>query len=40
MTEKLLSMIAKRYALTELNIGDMAKLKANGMTFTIKHLIR
>lgn len=36
MTEKLLSMIAKRYALTELNIGDMAKLKANGMTFTIK----
>ena len=36
MTEKLLSMIAKRYTLTELNIGDMAKLKANGMTFTIK----
>lgn len=36
MTEKLLSMIAKRYTLTELNIGNMAKFKAKGMTFAIK----
>ena len=36
MTEKLLSVIEKQYTLTELNVGDMAKLKANGMTFTVK----
>ena len=36
MTEKLLSVIEKQYPLTELNVGDMAKLKANGMTFMVK----
>lgn len=36
MTEKLLNIIKKRYNLTEMNVGDMAKLKANGMTFTVK----
>ena len=36
MTEKLLSIIEKQYTLTELNVGDMAKLKANGMTFMVK----
>ncbi len=35
MTEKLLSVIKEQYTLTELNIGDMAKLKTNGMTFTV-----
>ncbi len=35
MTEKLLSMIEDRYALSELDIGDNATLKANGMTFTV-----
>lgn len=36
MTEKLLRMIGERYALAEQNVGDMAKLKAGGMTFTVK----
>lgn len=36
MTEKLLNIIRERYALAELDTGDMAKLKANGMTFTVK----
>lgn len=36
MTEKLLNIIKEQYNLSELNIGDMASLKANGMTFAIK----
>ena len=35
MTDKILNLINKRYPLTEVSVGDMAKLKANGMTFTI-----
>lgn len=36
MTDAILNIISERYKLTEINIGDMAKLKANGMTFTVK----
>lgn len=36
MTEKLLNIIKEQYNLSERNVGDMASLKANGMTFTIK----
>ena len=36
MTEKLLNIIKQKYTITELPVGDMATLKANGMTFDIK----
>lgn len=36
MTENILSIIKEQYKLTELNVGDMARLKANGMTFTVR----
>lgn len=36
MTDKILNVIQEKYALTELPVGDMATLKANGMTFDIK----
>ena len=36
MTEKLLNIISKKYALIELDVGDMARLKASGMSFVIK----
>ena len=36
MTEKLLSMVQEKYPLTEMEVGDMKKLKANGMTFYIQ----
>ncbi len=36
MTEKLLSMIGKRFPLTEKDVGSFAALKANGMKFTVK----
>lgn len=36
MTEKILNIINAKYAITELSVGDMATLKANGMTFAIK----
>lgn len=35
MTEKLLYLMNTRYRLTPIDIGEMAKLKANGMTFTV-----
>ncbi|MBQ4283656.1 MAG: hypothetical protein IJB96_07010 [Lachnospira sp.] len=35
MTNKLLTAIKNKYPVTELDIGDMKTLKANGMTFTI-----
>jgi len=36
MTDKILSILKEKYVLTELPVGDMEKLKANGMTFDIK----
>ena len=36
MTDKLLSCIGQKYPLTEIDVGDMATLKANGMSFTVK----
>ena len=36
MTDKLLSIVRKKYSLTEIDVGDMQRLKANGMTFVIK----
>ncbi len=35
MTEILLKKIAEKYPLTEISVGDMSKLKASGMTFTV-----
>ena len=35
MTDKLLNLMNTRYSLTPIDIGEMAKLKANGMTFTV-----
>lgn len=35
MTETLLNILRERYALAKLDTGDMATLKANGMTFTV-----
>ena len=36
MTDKLLKIIREKYSVSALDAGDMAKLKANGMSFTIK----
>ena len=36
MIKALLNEISKRYPLSELTIGDMEKVKANGMTFSIR----
>ena len=36
MTNAILQKIAQKYPLTELPVGDMGKLKASGMTFTVK----
>ena len=36
MTEKLLSMIGKRFPLTEKDVGGFQTLKANGMKFTVR----
>ena len=36
MTNAILHKIAQKYPLTELTVGDMGKLKASGMTFTVK----
>lgn len=36
MTEKLLTMVQRKYPLTEMEVGDMKKLKANGMTFSVQ----
>lgn len=36
MTEKLLSAIAEQYPLTEMDTGEYASLKANGMKFRIR----
>lgn len=36
MTEKLLAAIAKAYPLTEVDAGDFSRLKANGMTFSVR----
>ena len=35
MTDKLLGIIGASHPLTALDVGDMATLKANGMTFTV-----
>ena len=35
MTNKLLSIVKSRYPLTELDVGDFASLKANGMKFSV-----
>lgn len=35
MTDKLLGMIGASYALTELDVGEMKALKANGVTFAV-----
>ncbi len=35
MTDRLLAIIQSKYALTELDVGDFATLKANGMKFTV-----
>lgn len=36
MTEKILNVIDQTFKLTELPVGEMALLKANGMTFSVK----
>ena len=36
MTDQLLEMIQRKYPLSEIVMGDMKKLKANGMTFFIQ----
>ena len=36
MTARLLSALAARYPLTPIDTGEFAKLKANGMTFTVE----
>ena len=35
MTDKLLNLMNTRYSLTPIDVGEMAKLKANGMTFIV-----
>ena len=35
MTQTLLNIIREKYALAELDVGDMANLRANGMSFVI-----
>jgi len=36
MTDRLLSLLRKRYPLSEKPVGEFAALKANGMTFSVK----
>ncbi len=36
MTEKILNAISEKYTMTELSVGDMATIKANGMTFSVQ----
>ncbi len=36
MTDQLLAMIQSKYPLADIEVGDMKKLKANGMTFSIQ----
>ena len=36
MTDKLLERVREKYTLTELPVGDMSRIKANGMTFNIQ----
>ena len=36
MTNAILQKIVQKYPLTELTVGEMGKLKASGMTFTVK----
>lgn len=36
MTDSILNIIKKKYEITEVSVGAMATLKANGMTFSIK----
>ena len=36
MTGKLLKKIAEKYPLTEISVGEMSKLKASGMKFTVE----
>lgn len=36
MTDKMLNCLKEKYELTEVSAGDMAQLKANGMSFTIR----
>ena len=36
MTEKLLKKLAEKYPLTEIFVGEMSKLKASGMKFTVE----
>ena len=35
MTDKILSRLQQKYSLTAIDAGEFAKLKANGMTFTV-----
>ena len=35
MANTLLALIKEKYPLTELNVGDAARLKVNGMTFAV-----
>lgn len=36
MTDKILSRLQQKYSLTAIEAGEFAKLKANGMTFTVR----
>ena len=36
MTDKSLSLLQQKYSLTAIEAGEFAKLKANGMTFTVR----
>ena len=36
MTDKLLSRLQQKYSLTPIDAGEFARLKANGMTFTVR----
>ena len=35
MTDKLLNILAEKFPLSEIDVKDMATLKANGMTFSV-----
>ena len=36
MTDKLLDIVGKKYALSPVDVGEFARLKANGMNFTVE----
>lgn len=36
MTDKLLDIVGKKYALSPVDVGEFARLKANGMIFTVE----